>query len=120
MESEQLELRFDQWCLLEIMGHQRYAGRVTEQTIGGQAFLRIDIPAAGPQPPFTKFFSAGSVYAITPTTEELARGIAAELQHAPIGIYDLPAEMQEKLRAPRRQPALFDGQDDDDNDPDCF
>jgi len=27
--------KFERWCILEIMGHQRYAGLVCEQSIGG-------------------------------------------------------------------------------------
>lgn len=91
-------LKFDQWCLLEIMGHQRFAGRVTEQTLGGASFLRIDIPAlADGQPAFTKLFSASSVYAITPMAEDLVRGVAAELRNVPVSVYDLPAEMRARL-----------------------
>ncbi len=36
--------KFDTWALVEIMGHQRAAGRVTEATIAGGVMLRIDIP----------------------------------------------------------------------------
>ena len=35
---------FEEWAVLELMGHRRLAGKVTEATIGGGAFLRIDIP----------------------------------------------------------------------------
>ena len=103
--------KFDHWAIVEIMGHQKYAGRVTEQAIAGSALLRIDIPAGKTQPAFTKLFNVSSVYALTPTTEELATAVAAELSHAPIGIYDLPESMREKLRAPS-QPRLPQFDDD--------
>jgi hypothetical protein len=32
--TEQTE-KFDSWCLIELFGHQRIAGRVTETTIAG-------------------------------------------------------------------------------------
>lgn len=111
---ETSDLQFDQWCILEIMGHQRYAGRVTEQSIGGSSFLRIDIPATGGRNAFTKYFSAGSVYAITPVTKDIAEGVAAELNNEPISIWDLPAEMRQKLTAKEPAPALPDYLDDDD------
>lgn len=44
--SEQAPERFEQWAILELMGHRRLAGMVTEQTIAGAAFLRIDVPAS--------------------------------------------------------------------------
>jgi len=36
---------FDVWAILEIMGHTRIAGRVTEQALGGSALIRVDVPA---------------------------------------------------------------------------
>ena len=106
-------LKFDSWCLLEIMGHQKFAGRVTEETIAGSAFLRIDIPArADGTPAFTKFFSPSSVYSFTPMAEDLVRGIAAELRNAPIAAYDLPAEMRAKLM---EKPAIADMRNEDDD-----
>ncbi len=116
--------KFDHWAIVEIMGHQKYAGRVTEQAIAGSAMLRIDIPAGKTQPAFSKLFNVSSVYSMTPTTEELATAVAAELSHAPIGIYDLPAAMREKLRAPAPARLVSDGDligdgdafDDDDDE----
>lgn len=36
--------RFDQWGIVELMGHQRVAGHITEQQVGGTNFVRVDIP----------------------------------------------------------------------------
>lgn len=114
---------FDEWAIVEIMGHQRYAGRVSEQTIAGGALLRIDIPATPRQPAYSKLFGVSSVYAITPTTEELATAMAANINAAPITIYDLPESMQAKLRAPSvaslpgpSSRDRFDGDDESDSD----
>lgn len=117
METE--KLKFDQWAILEIMGHQRYAGRVTEETIGGCAFIRLDVPASPGQVPFTKYFGASSIYALTPVAEDLARGIAAKLQNETVSVYDLPPEMRAKLRS--SAPAIaaprdaYDYDDEDDH-----
>lgn len=35
MTTPQPDQTFDQWCIVEIFGHERIAGRVTEQRIGG-------------------------------------------------------------------------------------
>ena len=91
---------FNEWAIVEIMGHQKFAGRVSEQIVAGAALLRIDIPAVGEQVAFTKLFGMSSVYAITPTTELIATSVASKLRQVPIGIYDLPESMQAKLRAP--------------------
>lgn len=38
------QTKFDHWCIVESFGHERIAGRVTEQTIGGCSFIRVDVP----------------------------------------------------------------------------
>lgn len=32
------------WVILELMGHRRLAGHLTEEQIGGASFLRLDVP----------------------------------------------------------------------------
>jgi hypothetical protein len=109
--------KFDTWAIVEAMGHHRYAGRVTEQVIAGASFLRVEIPANGDAPGFTKLLSPASIYAITPVAEDLARGVAAGLSSAPITVYDLPLEMRQKLQAPKpltiRDFDIAIGDDDD-------
>ncbi|MGI5288061.1 hypothetical protein ACQEVF_32615 [Nonomuraea polychroma] len=80
---------FDEWVILELMGHRRLAGRVTEVTIAGGAFLRIDIPRGDDRPPMTQYYAPGSVYALTPTTEALARRAAALFRPAPVSRWEL-------------------------------
>lgn len=58
------------WCVIELMGHRRLTGRVSEEQIAGAAFLRLDVPS---DPPVTQFYSPSAVYCITPTTEDVAR-----------------------------------------------
>lgn len=82
---------FDSWGVVEVMGHQTYAGRITEQTIGGQAFVRVDVPEIGETPPFTKLFGSGSIYCITPTSEDVARRVAAQQFKSPVYLYDVPS-----------------------------
>lgn len=104
---------FATWALVEIMGHQRYAGYVTEQVIAGSAFLRVDVPTIGDKPAFTKLFSPGSVYAITPCVEDMVRAVAETLGQQPISIWDLPDELKSKLREPRSLPPPHHPDDDD-------
>jgi hypothetical protein len=108
------KIEFCQWAILEIMGHQRFAGLVRECNIAGQGFLSIEIPETKKQKAFTKLFSPASVYAITPTTQELATAVAESVAQAPISVYELPEWMQAKLRAPAMQ--RLDGNAADDRD----
>ena len=73
---------FDQWCIIELFGHSRISGRVTEQSIGGSSFVRVDVPDTSHNKGFTKFYGPGAIYAITPTDEHTAR-LAAEVFSTP-------------------------------------
>lgn len=80
---------FDQWAILELLGHVRIAGRITEESHFGTALGRIDIPDGDGFT--TQYFGGGSVYRITPTTEEVARLVAVGNQPEPVHRWELPA-----------------------------
>lgn len=82
---------FAQWVVLELMGHRRLAGFLTEQEIAGKGFLRLEVPAVADQPPATQLYNPASVYCITPTTQELAQAVAAGSRPAPVNRWELPA-----------------------------
>lgn len=87
--------KFETWAIVEIMGHKKFAGFVSEQAIGGSSFVRIDVPLitldTGTQlPAFTKLFGAGSIYCISPCTEETGRAFAAQLRSESFSKYEAP------------------------------
>ncbi len=82
---------FDEWAILELMGHRRLAGRVREVQLAGAGFLRLDIPATEGHGPQTQYISPGSVYALHPTTEEIATAAAANFRPAPVSRWELEA-----------------------------
>lgn len=80
------------WCILELMGHRKLGGHVREETLAGAGFLRVDIyTREGEKPVATQFVSPASVYAITPTTEEMAREVAEACRVEPVARWELPA-----------------------------
>ena len=87
------------WAIVEIMGRQTYAGLLSEQSIGGAAFVRIDVPQTSDTEAFSKLFGASSIYAITPVSEEVARLRAATLRHLPLRAWELPEPIRDKLRS---------------------
>lgn len=93
METQQ----FRQWAILEVMGHQVYAGIVSSEAVGGASLVRVDVPEVDGQPAFSKLFGAASIYCITPVSEEVARMRAASLRQEPLSVYDLPNEIRERL-----------------------
>jgi hypothetical protein len=82
---------FETWASIELFGHQRIAGLVTEQTVAGAGFIRVDVPETKFSPAHTKLFSPSAIYSITPTGEKEARAIAEYLHQKPIEPYMLAA-----------------------------
>lgn len=82
------EQKFGEWAILELMGHRKLAGWLTETQIAGSGFLRIDIPGKDSQT--TQFYAPASVYCITPTSEDIARKVAEHLAPEPIQRWEIP------------------------------
>lgn len=112
------EEKFDSWAVVELFGHQQIAGRVTEASIGGCSFLRVDVPdqpaldkrgyyEAQPElPAYTRYFGQGAIYAMTPCSEDAARMVATRIRAVPPIPFD-----------PKPSAALLTHQDDDPDDP---
>jgi hypothetical protein len=87
---------FEGWAILELMGHRRLAGRLTEVPGGALAgFIRIDVPGEGDAVVATQFYAPSAIYCVTPTTEETARAVAASSRPAPVQRWELPAAPRE-------------------------
>ena len=93
------------WALVEIMGHKRFAGRVSEENVIGVPMLRIDVPVSRERPGFIKYFAAGAIYGITPMTEEATRTLADALNAEATDVY-IPYSQ-------RRLPGPTDDEDED-------
>lgn len=81
------ESSFEAYCIVELFGHQRIAGKVTEQVVAGQSFVRVDVPVTKNHPEFTRMFGPGAIYSITPVSEEIAYRAAEAIYIEPITIY---------------------------------
>ena len=111
--SEEIPESFEGWAILELMGHRRLGGYVSERTIAGHGMLQIQIfkgPAAPlfdkkQEPDLTQFYSPTSVYCLTPCTEATARA-ATDGRYMAVH----PLDMLED----RREPVPFDPEDDPD------
>lgn len=102
---------FETWGIVEVMGHNRFAGFIQEQKLGGATLLRIDVPASDGRQTFSKLLGMHSIFAITPTTEATARAVACAQSSQPFSEWDL-------VRLP--PPPMTDRETDDDIEPaDC-
>lgn len=99
---------FKQWAIVELFGHARIAGLLTEQTIGGCSFVRIDVPEFVSEgqtfQPATKLFGQGAIYGISFVDEATATIAALEIRYQPVntwslrrGLEGLPADARQRL-----------------------
>lgn len=102
------EAKFELHAVVELFGHQKMAGKVSEQTIGGSSLIRIDVPNTDQQPAFTRFLNISAIYAINPVTEEVATATANSINSKPINVWDAReilrrADEQKKLAPPAEE-----------------
>lgn len=77
------------WAIVELMGHRRLAGEVSQSTMFGVPLLRIDIPAVGEIPANTQMYGASAVYCVSIVEETVARAAAQSLQASPIAAFGM-------------------------------
>lgn len=85
----QTEQKFDMWCLVELFGHQKLSGKVSERNLGGAAFLQVDVPETTNNPAFTKILNPSAIYAINPIDEQTAKAYAENIESKPINTWDV-------------------------------
>ena len=119
------------YAIVELFGHQRIAGRISEQTFGGSSFVRIDVPevsytewewdhsAEEPErrqvaytiQAHTRSLGASAIYAINWCDATAATLAAGQIRNRPITTYDAadvlramkPDEVQKLLIGSTRQ-----------------
>ena len=79
--------KFEHWGIVELMGHQRTAGRLTEEMIGGANMLRVDVPDGNEFR--TAYYGASAIYAVHITDEAIARAAADKMGSRPPFAYEI-------------------------------
>ena len=108
--------KFEGWAIVDVLGHQRYAGFVTTEAYGAAVLFRIDVPKLderervtvrpgyvgdqylpagatvkeGAVEGYSKLIGAGSIYAITPCSMEAVLKAVEETQRRPLMVVSLP------------------------------
>jgi hypothetical protein len=93
------ENEFKSWAVVEVMGHSRFAGYTTVETIAGVAMLRVDVPQIANIPAFTKYIAPGALYGLTPATEETCRATADRIRAKPFDIWGVEQVLVDQMRA---------------------
>lgn len=76
------------WVLVELFGHKRVVGFLSEQNFPGGILLRVDIPDLTKngtivRKGFTRYFGLSAIYSITPITEEAVRELLPSIDGTP-------------------------------------
>lgn len=84
------------WALVEIFGHQRIVGYLTQQAFGNAVMFRVDVPDLTKdgkvvRPGFTRYLGVSSIYSITPVDEQTVRDLLPSISGAPARPYSLSA-----------------------------
>lgn len=79
------------WAIVELMGHVKIAGKLTEEEKFGAKMGRLDIPNG--EGFVTQYFGGGSVYRITFVTEEVARIVSQRNKPEPVRSWELPKQL---------------------------
>lgn len=132
---------FEGWAIVEIFGHQRYAGHVSTEAFGTAVMFRVDVPALearervslrpgyvgdkyvpagaliqeGAVQGYTKLFGVGAIYAITPCTQEAAIQAVEQMQPRPLMALKLPDDVKGQLE-PAVPRTFWDDYDDDERE----
>lgn len=103
------------WAIVEIFGHTRIAGRISEQSFGGAALVRVDVPPVTVQeacyamvngerervmkprtiPAHTRSLGGGAIYSINWVDEATATVAAQSIKHEPISAYSIREALQD-------------------------
>ena len=108
-----------QWAIVELMGHAKIAGAVSQDTACGVALVRVDVPqvvnteqvyrngAYVPErrviPAHSRSLSAGAIYSINWCDEAAARIAAHSIQHTPLRPFSLRSTLDSIPEAERQQ-----------------
>jgi DNA polymerase III epsilon subunit-like protein len=111
-------MAFEQHCIVELMGHQRIAGKVSEAAVFGTTLMRVDVPKTAKREGFTKFYGPSAIYAITPVSEDIAQRMAESLDERPVEEWRLSTQPQieAKIGPPILSEADYDDPYGDDTD----
>lgn len=137
METTQQDQTPAQFAIVELFGHQRVAGKISQQTFGGASFVRVDVPEIEAQEreyvdgrgyvtsvrtiqAHTRSFGGGAIYAINWCDETTAQIAARAIKHEPLSPYSvksaidaLPDDQRHRLLTSSRKPDLIREDDDD-------
>lgn len=76
------------WALVELFGHARIVGFLSQQTFGSGVLFRVDVPdllkeGKIQRKGFTRYFGLSAIYSITPIDEATVRRLLPSIDGTP-------------------------------------
>lgn len=85
---------FSGWCVLELLGHVRLGGKVSEVEMFGQKMGRINIPHGDGF--VSRVFGGAAVYSLTPCGEAEARAVAKASNPEPLHSWEVRQLLEDR------------------------
>lgn len=102
--------KFEEFAIVEMMGHRKIAGKISESEIGGSSLLRVDVFNSEGAIDRTEYIGVGSIYCLTIVSKEVAEAVARNYAPKPSFAYNL----QTSVRAlPSSEPEDYEEADYD-------
>ena len=89
---------FEGPAIVELLGHRRLVGYVTEAQIAGMTFLRIEIPVTDHET-MTQYYNPASLYGLTPCDEDTVELEARETTVEVVNRYRLRPIIERETQA---------------------
>ena len=100
---------FESWGIVDLFGHTRIAGLISEQAIGGETFIRVDVPNG--EGFHTRLFGKGAIYSMSLTDEAIAREMARRSGVKPVSRYEVKNLIEDQREEDPGRPIDFDESD---------
>lgn len=79
----------ERWAIIDLFGHTRLAGRVSEVQQFGTSMCRIEVPEVDGRPGFTRDVGGAAIFGMTDVSEGLAVAFTRAQRTAPVQAYEL-------------------------------
>jgi hypothetical protein len=82
------ETRFESWAVVDLFGHDKIAGYVTEISMAGKGFFRVDVPPMNGEEGYSKIFGPDAIYSMLPVaSKEVAMAACVSFAVRPLGTW---------------------------------
>jgi hypothetical protein len=92
----------DFWALVSLFGHQQIAGKVSSYSLGGAAFVRVQVPETETVPGFSKLFNPSAIYDISPMDSESCMALVKRLDKAPIEKWSMRSTVERMIEQEKK------------------